>query len=1065
MKIDAIKNRNNFKSNTDSKNKFEKTSNPVIKNYNTDDYFKAAISNSNINQGLLSAKICPSFKGNLTTLTKNLIKNADIPKGCLELDCHDVNLDGSITLKKIIGKAKEAFFDSDSAAGHVELNDSVSVDEVQANSIALNGYSKIKKAVTKYLSMFDSTNAETVHSSNIELKNKPSIEHILADEDLTLYGEGAIGDIECKGNKIFITGPIEINGKIKFGTPGGEVHVLKNKKGESATISNRIENGALKYQMQTKSGNVVTVNKNVFSGSLESVLAEIKDSDKIQKLGKYKDIQSVKTLFAGTNSKLSELNPQELAQTQYLYNGFAQNTLLTLAESSEKKFTAFWAKNKKIGDKNLVDFWLSSVGIKTEGKAYTEKAKLLNELSTKQKQELVGKTVDYWVKELLPKQLKVLNKNDISLLNASQSGRNIFDEISKDRKNGLIKIINEEGITQFEQAQKGNKSLVDFWIDTIEGSGSAKEYSPAQKKRRLLEIANSDEDLTKIYKATLEENDEISIQVRNTQKAYKNLIEDTELDKNSKELLNEYFNSQLFLEIVTGKAKDRKSITSLEVTAQSIIKNLQNEKDITIQAARNNIFEPLKDFGYISQNSESGEIQGKVQVVLSILKDKINNSLTAEAEKTKRALTAFNNSINSASGETESTWKQLLTEAQQYFESSQSKRITDINLEQIYIVQRTLEKDLPSEIRTALEDKILNNAQKLFIARYKDDNNLINLLKKPAVNRREDIENLITSEQLNNNVFEALSSEFRKNISPETIKSMPEMADTYIKLLGKESGNMTNTDKYYFLSEISDEELELVSKNVKNHWSENYLSKYMSDSILEKVRAVDSGYQSAQMSKKLDTITVQLDGQQHTLLDISQNIDHFIDVYKVNSAETNTHLSQMAKTMEDIHVDTSNIKTNVKAMLFHSIQSTSDPVLKKEMGELLQDADRMELSQFLQTVEYKQKLYEQDHKMQKVCGLLKQAVGPALLIGGAFAAGPFAPAVFGLLTAHGVSAGVAHAGITIAGHAINTAIQCSGTKMGFIGSLLTRGGFGDRSYADINWLDKNHPSPWEYINT
>ena len=133
----------------------------------------------------------------------------------------------------------------------------------------------------------------------------------------------------------------------------------------------------------------------------------------------------------------------------------------------------------------------------------------------------------------------------------------------------------------------------------------------------------------------------------------------------------------------------------------------------------------------------------------------------------------------------------------------------------------------------------------------------------------------------------------------------------------------------------------------------------------------------------------------------------------------------MAKTMEDIHVDTSNIKTNVKAMLFHSIQSTSDPVLKKEMGELLQDADRMELSQFLQTVEYKQKLYEQDHKIQKVCGMLKQVAGPALLIGGAMAAGPFAPALVPFLAAHGAPMFSSLISSGTISHALNTAIQCS----------------------------------------
>lgn len=160
----------------------------------------------------------------------------------------------------------------------------------------------------------------------------------------------------------------------------------------------------------------------------------------------------------------------------------------------------------------------------------------------------------------------------------------------------------------------------------------------------------------------------------------------------------------------------------------------------------------------------------------------------------------------------------------------------------------------------------------------------------------------------------------------------------------------------------------------------------------------------------------------------------------------------MAKTMEDIHLDTSNIRNNVKAMLFHSIQSTKDPVLKKEMGELLQDADKMELSQFLTKIE---------NSRNPICEFLKKAAVPALLIGGALAAGPFAPAIFGVLTAHGVSAGVAKAGITIAGHAINTAIQCSGRRGGFWGSLLTGGGYGDRGYGETRWFEQENP--FDYI--
>ncbi len=116
MKIDAVKNSNSFKSNSNLRKKTTNVSNSIASN--SYDYLLVATNTSNINQRLITTKNNLTFKGNLTTFTKKLIRNTDIPKGCIELDCHDIDLDGSISLKKIIAKAKEAFFDSDSATGH-----------------------------------------------------------------------------------------------------------------------------------------------------------------------------------------------------------------------------------------------------------------------------------------------------------------------------------------------------------------------------------------------------------------------------------------------------------------------------------------------------------------------------------------------------------------------------------------------------------------------------------------------------------------------------------------------------------------------------------------------------------------------------------------------------------------------------------------------------------------------------------------------------------------------------------------------------------------------------------
>jgi hypothetical protein len=869
---------------------------------------------SNVNKNFLKNSNTISFNGNLTTFTKGLITNSDISKGCSEISCHDAIFDRCIRLEKILTSCLEPPIGSNGYGdGMVQLKDFAFADTIKSyilnmqdnsevinaeiqNTVSMSGKSKAKTIITRYIEMFKNSQAENVYSSNLELRNKSKVKNLFADDVLSINGEGTVDNIICKGHQIYITGPINVTGKIKFDFYG-EVFLLKNENTECANIANKLENGIIKYIYDSQINDISKHAENLFGKRLQQVFTETNSTNIQENLGNYKDIASICKTNPNLSERIKELsqNNSDEVIIRTLYNNFAQNTCLNLTESN-KKYTAFWAENKKIGDKNLVDFWLSSLNISIERKSPSEKADILNALPFKQKQKLIENTIEHWVNNILPVEL---NSNTINM--------------------------------------------------------------------------------------------------------------------------------------------EHKVSTA----------DLMKQKQKFISAMNDEIFKPLKDFDYLSSNTENSTLGNKIETVFDIIEDNIKNSPLQVSLKVKSHLDDFNNSILAGNtSEIESNWLVLINTAQDYFETHQINKVLAGFQEQNSNVQKTLDLPMHPEIKSALEDKYLNVPQKAFIARYKDNRNLVVFFQTKAIDIEEDLNSLIINERFNDSIFDAMSYGFRKNLALEIIDTMPEMTNAYIRVLGFEPNRLTKYKKYELLANVPSEELELVSRDVKQNWTDNFLSKHMSGSILEKVRAVDAGYQSAQMAKKLDTMIIQLDGQQHTLKEISQNIDHFIDVYKVNSAETNNQLSQMAKTMEDIHLDTSNIRTNVKAMLFQSIQSTKDPVLKNEMGELLQDADRMELSQFLQTVEEKQRHYDENNKMSKVCGLIKQVAGPALLIGGAFATGPFAGAIAPFLMSHGapmlgnlISSG-------ILGHAFNTAIQCSNSKVGFIASLATKARYGDVSYGE-----------------
>lgn len=931
-----------------------------------------------------------------------------------------------------------------------------------------------------------------------------------------------------------------------------------------------------------------------FTGATE--LISFTDSPLVKALGHYANIDFVKALYRNTAPELVEkIDSLEFfgnnkAKIRGLYHEFASRNLFSLGDNeSPQRYTTYWTKNKKLGDKNLVEFWLSSLGLDINGKNPFEKTNMLNGLSTKQRQWLIDSTVRHWISEILPVDLDKANRNDIKYLQAGAQQQFVQTEISVIRPS-LLSTISTKGIEHYDSVQLGGKNLVDFWIDLIDGEKSTKGFSSGLKKRRLLEIINSDEDLNKIYSRTIEEAGKGSQQIKKTQEAIKNLVEDSALDAPAQALLETYQNSQLFFQIVNHEAKNKNSIVNLEISTKRILDELAHERRAIVEQARANLFDPLKEVNYLLENPNDTQNKVRLDVLSSIMDDKMSMLSLPEQKRYRNPLDTIRRIINANNVSIKSLWEELkkqiydsdlyefvghygtqtsqmkqkieraqallkrentnynlinkitttqrkydnfvqshipadikagiqkiddalsrpdidlfsswadfrnkfdekikryqswgtidivektlmqtrnvldekivesmqdikrfwieyICPIQEHFENIQVNRALDEIIKKRIIAQEVLHENPSVEIQQALQSPQLDYEQKAFVARYKDDANLSGLLKLPNIKVQEDINSLLSLEQTNEFVFDSISSEFRNNLSPEAVKQIPEFADAYLKVLGFDCTKFNAQEKYDVLSKVPLEELEMASVDVKKEWSNKFLSKVISDSALEKVRSLDVNINTARIADqlgyvnlKLDNIIVQLQEQQYTLGQIANKIDNFIDIYQRVSTAMYERLGDMAQSLEDIHADTSNIRTNVKAMLFQSIQSTRDSVLREEMKSLLQDADRMELSEFIRTVDAKQQKYKEDHKFNTFCAFLKdKVIRPALFVGGAVGVSTFAPHLAPFLISHGLPA----VGHLIAsqnlGHAVNTAVQCQTPGIGFTTALLSGGKLG-----------------------
>ncbi len=911
-------------------------------------------------------------KGNITVLDQAQI--------------NDITSENSSVIIKGRGKANNI------NANNINLFDNAQANEVNAhNNVYLHSNSKAKVVISE--------------SGNIHLLNDGSqVDKLISTNNIDLKGKGKIGSIIIKGNKVVITGPIKLGEKIKFDNNKGVVVIKKDQNGEYSKItSGQIVNGKLGFE--SENGKLLFKLGNDYDKKLNTLLAPPKAEPKYKAHlnsfadGAYSDIIGFASEYPVASEKIKKLaSNSNLPKIERLYDRFTENTLQTLAlgqstSAQNPQFTAYWAANKKLGNKNLTDFWLDKLGRYSESMPLDQKLTIINGLGNANKKTLIAATAREYVQNVLPVELNRLNNNDLGELDESQN-------FNADTIRNLL----QSG--EYQNRKIDDKPIIDFWIDAVEGNGASDEYEESSIKReRVAELIEDEDSAKKIINETLKASGNTNSLIKAAKAAYGELIDkNPEFNDSQKELLREYENSKLFFYVVTDKINDPKFKLRIKGKTAKVTKELVNEKNAIREKANAEVFTPLRDYKTVFENIDDPEVSSKVDLVFDLLGNKIELSNQPEADKTKSELRQFKEGVEHNSYNTGSTWNRLVNEAKEFFNTETLSAVTTKNIKKLHSINTKLGANA-----TILNDKTLDTIeQKEFIARYKGDKNFDTMLANSAVRKKEAIDSLLSFENFNKATFKLMSHVFRENLSPELVKENKDLADRYLTALGKEPACMTDQHKYGVLSSIPKEELELVSHKVSKDWKTSTLAKFMSNKFvdIELEHNVNYGHKEIKdalnrANNYLSKITVNTGRQNETLEHICQNFDSYVDLYK------NTESIKIEQ-LQGINQNTLSIKANTRAILFNVSQGTKDPELRAKIKELLPKAEQESLQDFYQTLDRKAQEETDARKRQKLknlrnlviagaVGVTAVAAGPAILT--AAAATPLGTAVIGKVAA------------------------------------------------------------------
>lgn len=550
------------------------------------------------------------------------------------------------------------------------------------------------------------------------------------------------------------------------------------------------------------------------------------------------------------------------------------------------------------------------------------------------------------IKDIQPVNIPERKQGSLSSLNANLNiTENMLKEESIHKEVLLKKLISDNNAINSINIE--NKNIKDFWIDIVDGEGTAKELSTRQKTQRLEEIAETPEEVDIVFNKTLEYVGKNNKSIKNTQKAYTNLIESAELDNEAQNILKSYQDSELLFYAVTGFSKNTSSVTNLERSTQEILDQLTTHRHEAVVDFRENVLIPANNINDLYMDKNKKDLPVAILTYLKSFGDK---------ESKKQIATLQYNVEQNVDSVIKKSWEDILTTTEDKFKTTTLNQITANDIELLFETSRALKTNPDEVIRKTLTDKHLDIEEKHFVARYKDDENLLNVLKKPAIDKNDAIAQFMSTEKLNNLMLGlTLNAFIDGNITPQLVKDSSLISDFYLEKINKNNSALSLEQKTKILQNVPKENLMQMNREFLQRWNKEILPETMHETFLNTVQTYDADYNSSKVLEKLNEVNININNQHVTLLEFAKNMEKY-------SANLDYKLDDVLMVLKEIKGDTGNIKNNVKILMNQAIQNEKNTEKRAELVNMVQDIDRDGLISFLE----KAKSADKDEANKKI---------------------------------------------------------------------------------------------------
>lgn len=668
--------------------------------------------------------------------------------------------------------------------------------------------------------------------------------------------------------------------------------------------------------------------------------------DRFSKLGYVEDLM---TQYEDLTLYIEKTNERKLSKE---YSEFFNKTLKSLEKvaKGQYKYTELFS-GKKIGNQNLVDFWIDKLGEnnKTKNK---NKIDLLNDLLMQEYKQKgnVDNLAESTIVEYFRNKMQPLPKNDVVQSNI---------EIPSN----LIEIKEKLSII-FTADEKNQKILMKEFV---------------QNKTFLNEKINGIKlnDLL-LYPLSKEDENIIDASDEFKKEILEEIIDDNILRKTSVENALTILRKNLLLMKASEEKQKQASILMKNEDLKNFDKSLlsvlfsQNKKEKTIAIIKdiklfekeaNELFNQIiiKEPFTIKDNNES--VNNSINVILSL----INNILFSaeynnQADKVLSKLSELSKTLYMDKDllKANGTWKEIVKMANKEWQEKHIplliKSKQEDYLTAVDFLKETMSTDLARTgiVGTFFNSDIVTIEEKAFLAKKSKLNEFVSFAKflsehVPGNNERKKIiDTLMDKEKFNIELFDEIKETFIMDVRAQKIDSLAinnqininNVNKSFCDLVLEQFPNNENINQFSstkskinYLNKLTDEDLSVAFDNLKDSYLKD---KFMDNCQLEVVK-YDMGSQFDSVIKNLQ---IEYNGKKMNLFDFI-DADFSILARKIDSNDNLTQ-GKLDSLMKNLYINNQNTKEiHQVLMLLLDRMEKANPNNREFVENMRTDTDRL----------------------------------------------------------------------------------------------------------------------------